>query len=182
MINVNRNSSEPDNLPATIDTKKKVYKIPHGAATILLSLAGILFVFWFLFMFVSYQYCMTVYYSVCAAFTISAFSVPAIILVMLVSLTVGVIVFVYQNGMNAAWLENLGMFIHRDDARASYNRAFDVLVERAKSEATRGMDTYSPSYSGSSAKEPIQKIENKDPLVSARVNIEDIFARKNDEI
>lgn len=57
--------------------------------------------------------------------------------------------FVYQKAKNSAFLNHLGIFIHRDDARNNVSEAYKVAYRMAESEHLRGVDAYSPSIHNS---------------------------------
>jgi len=178
---INKTATEPDNIPP-IDKYKKPFKIPNSTVPLVTVSSIILGVFWLLFMCLSAIYCNVVWYGLesCAAFTVSFWSVPILVGILAIVGIIGAAIYLIQLGINTAWIENLGVLIHRDDTRKSYQRGYDVILKRAESEATRGIDTYSPSYSNMAAKEPIKLISDQDPLIGAGISIADIFNHKEE--
>jgi len=73
-----------------------------------------------------------------------------------------------QYVINMGYLSNLGVKIHRRDARKSAERGFDTMLQRARSESTRGLDTYSPSNSNSNT-------TNKDALIETDMSDLDLL-------
>lgn len=67
--------------------------------------------------------------------------------------------FVYQKAKNSAFLNHLGIFIHRDDVRSSTDKAYESVYRMAESEYLRGADavTFSPSTHNSSTTKEADK-------------------------
>lgn len=181
-INVTKSAVEPDNLPASLDRPKHPRRIPEGLTPLVLVIIVGMLAFWLIGMVAGAIWCNVAWYGVmgCTAFTIATFWPLGVIGAIALVSIIGASIHLVQSGINASWLDNLGLPIHRADIRHATSSAYGVALERAKSEATRGIDTYSPSYSNTTAKEPVAPITDKDPLVSAKINIEDIFNYKED--
>lgn len=74
--------------------------------------------------------------------------------------------FVYQSAKNSAFLNHLGIFIHRDDARNNVSEAYKVAYRMAESEHLRGVDAYSPSiHNNSTTKEADKGMSVADAFV-----------------
>lgn len=103
--------------------------------------------------------------------------------ILLIVSIIGAAIYTYQNGINSAWIENLGMRIHRNDLRTGYNRSYDVIIKRAESEASRGLDTYSPSIhtsnSSTAPKDTAQKDTDETPFDLVDIDVTNLLDNLN---
>lgn len=142
-INVNRTTNDPDK-PLPLEGVR--YSMSPSVVWLVAVICIALFVFWLSFIGLATIACSEVY-GFCWAYALAFWSGPTIVgLVVLIGLFAAI-----QYVINMGWIENFGIKIHRRDTRKkSVDRAYDTLLQRAKSESTRGLDTWSPSNSNSS--------------------------------
>lgn len=159
-INLSTTQTERDNIPSTLDRQKHQAQLPEGVTALVFVICCAILVFWLVGMFSAAVWCNVATYTgitYCSAYTIATFWPLILIIVAAIVAIIGTAVYLMQVGVNAAWLDNLGLTVHRDDARALSHRAYDVAMKRAESEATRGIDHYSPSISHSNTSHSAQE-------------------------
>jgi len=172
-INLNRTQNDPDK-PLPLEGER--FQLSPSLVWLVAVIVIALFVFWLIFIGLATIACSAVY-GFCWAYTLAFWSGPAIVLLVVV---LGLFAAI-QSIINMSWLDNFGVKLNRDDTRnKGADRGYDTMLQRARSESTRGLDTYSPSYSNMAAKEPITLIGDKDPLIGAGINIADIFNHKEE--
>jgi len=171
-INLNRTQNDPDK-PLPLEGER--FQISNSLVWLVAVLGAILTVFWLLFIGLATIACSEVY-GFCWAYTLAFWSGPTIVLILVV---LGVFAAI-QYIINLSWLDNFGVKLNRKDTRATgVARGYDTMLQRAKSESTRGLDTYSPSYSSMPEKEPSPIISDQDPLIGASISLADMFNRKD---
>ncbi len=70
-------------------------------------------------------------------------------------------------------MNNIGVFIHRDDIRNNVGEAYKVSYRMAESEHLRGVDAYSPSTHNSSTVKEADKNNNAAGIYSPHVKAQD---------
>ena len=160
-INVNRTQNDPDkNLPLEGERFQLSNSVVWLAAVFLFAL----FVFWLSFIGLATIACSEVY-GFCWAYAIAFWSGPTVVFILVV---LGIFAAI-QYIINLAWLDNFGVKLNRKDTRESgVARGYDTMLQRAKSESTRGLDTYSPSNSNSNT-------TNKDALIETDISDFDLL-------
>lgn len=171
-INLNRTQNDPDK-PLPLEGER--FQISNSLVWLVAVLGAILTVFWLLFIGLATIACSEVY-GFCFAYAFAYWSGP----VMVWLLFIFGLMAAWQYIVNMAWIDNFGVKLNRKDTRESgVARGYDTMLQRAKSESTRGLDTYSPSYSNMPEKEPSLIISDQDPLIGASISLADMFNRKD---
>ena len=160
-INVNRTQNDPDkNLPL----EGERFQLSPSLVWLVLVLVIALAFFWVLSIGLATIACSEVY-GFCWAYAIAYWSGP----VMVWLLFIFGLMAAWQYIVNMSWLDNFGVKLNRDDTRANgVAHGYATMLQRAKSESTRGLDTWSPSTSNSST-------TNKDALIETDISDFDLL-------
>jgi len=111
---------------------------------------GVITVIWIVIYFLARINCALNHSYDCVSGVYVFWSYPVLLLIAALITVVAAIPFIMQAIENSKYLHMRGSRIHRDDLRKNANDIFDVLKTSAKSEASAGLDQYSPSISNSS--------------------------------
>ena len=147
--NINITSPDSGDNPRTPDYKTK--RGPGVGDWLQLGLglsvmAGVYSFVWFLAINISNFYCWTKYDIACNSTDVIHWVFQfGILLAMILGA-----LFAAQKIYNAGYLFQRGVYLDRAEVSKSTLRLIDVMITSARSEATSGLDTYSPSYQNSS--------------------------------
>lgn len=103
-----------------------------------------------------------------------------IIIVLIVLLCIGAAVpSIHQKVKNMSYMAMRGIVLHRDDVREHAAALISVAHESAKSEATAGIDTYSPSNSRTYTASPAPIAPAIDDTGGGEMTMEEFIAATN---
>lgn len=145
---MNRNFivSQPDpNDNPKILTQNKVKNniLTSEMVKLILGLISLLFIIWIVWMIISVFYCIGKYQ--CIAIDVAFWSFPFFIGFISVIATLSFLLFIFQISKNIRYLDILGTRISRTEVDKYTPQVIRVAEQVAKSLATTGLDTYSPS-------------------------------------
>lgn len=162
-LNVNKNIPDPtdNNAFYTKDVTPDVIKYLTPLITYVGGLIGIV---WIVSMIANSVWCYTDKYGCINGIIVFAWF-PALLVIGAVILFGYMIALAIQDYRNKAYLVYDEPRIHRDSIRANPSLAFDVSKENAKSKASAGWDTISPSISNSNTNKGDDKVAPQDSLL-----------------
>lgn len=174
-LNINRNLPDSgDNVRYSHYTPKTDYK---GIALLLTAILAMLTIVWLIIMAVAKAGCYFDGNILCEETTWLFWGYVGILTIVLLPALAAGVTIVWERAISMQFLQWRGVYTHREDARKYVGNIIDVARTSAESEATAGLDTYSPSRSTSPPKDtpvvPLITNEHSDTDISP-ISLEDL--------
>lgn len=169
-VNINRTGSDPsDNVHYNYNIPRTDYK---GITLLLIGIIGALTIVWLVILGMASISCYFDSDYECVARDYIFWGYIIIITLALIPALAAAVMIVWERTFNMRYLQWRGVMTHRNDLREYAPAIIDVARVSAESEATAGLDTYSPSRT--TASKPELKLTADSKLIEGAGNDDDV--------
>lgn len=164
-INVNRSTTDTDDNFKPVRTRQKsTPKLDAGLMGLIIVITISYIILWVASLGIAGIYCWDKYE--CLAFDVTYIGGGVLLLLGIFTAITMSALYAYEQTRNVAYLDNKGVMLSRESIDRLSTELVKVAMTSARSEATAGIDTWSPSVSTSS---------NHTPLVAAPVDEDELL-------